>query len=139
MATAAFSASSHYRHPDGSSGTPCSNTSRRQKPLTARRRSKRTGSAFESSPYSRLVRELLCALEIPYLLHNVGRTALADYVLPGIRTRLLPDLPAKGENRQALMDRAGKLMVPYLVDPNHGIEMFESAAIKDYLRTTYAQ
>ena len=95
--------------------------------------------SFESSPYSRLVRELLCSLEIPYLLHNVGKTALADYVLPSIRTRLIPDLPATGPNRQALMDRAGKLMVPYLVDPNHGIEMFESAAIKKYLRTTYAQ
>ena len=29
--------------------------------------------SFESSPYSRLVRERLCELEIPYTLHNLGK------------------------------------------------------------------
>lgn len=95
--------------------------------------------SFESSPYSRPVRELLCALEIPYLLHNVGKTQLADYVLPAIRARLLPDVPAVGTNRTSFLARAGKLMVPYLVDPNTDVTLFESAAIKKYLRKTYAQ
>jgi len=30
------------------------------------------------------------------------------------------------------------MMVPYLVDPNTGTEMFESADIKRYLLATYA-
>lgn len=72
--------------------------------------------SFEASPYCRIVREVLCRLELPYLLHNV----------------------AKGSrHRSELVARAGKMMVPYLADPNTGREMFESAAIVDYLRATY--
>ena len=33
---------------------------------------------------------------------------------------------------------AVNMMVPYLVDPNTGTEMFESADIKQYLLATYA-
>ncbi|MFW6051285.1 MAG: glutathione S-transferase N-terminal domain-containing protein [Myxococcota bacterium] len=72
--------------------------------------------SFEASPYCRIVREELCALEIPYLLHNV----------------------AKGSpSRAAFVERAGKMQVPYLVDPNTGVSMFESADITRYLRDTY--
>ena len=72
--------------------------------------------SFEASPYSRLAREALCELELPYVLHNV----------------------AKGSPRRAeLVKRAGKMMVPYLADPNTGREMFESADIVRYLRETY--
>ena len=46
--------------------------------------------SFEGSPYGRLARETFCELEIPYLLHNVGKTpgAHADYLpgIPGQRT-----------------------------------------------------
>jgi len=31
--------------------------------------------SFEASPYCRIVRETLCSLEIPYLLHNVGKNS----------------------------------------------------------------
>jgi glutathione S-transferase len=31
------------------------------------------------------------------------------------------------------------MMVPYLVDPNTGVEMFESADIVRYLEETYAE
>jgi glutathione S-transferase len=72
--------------------------------------------SFESSPFSRMVRETLCELELPYLLHNVGK-----------------DSP----HRAAFVERSGKMMVPYLVDPNTGTEMFESADIQQYLRRTY--
>jgi glutathione S-transferase len=73
--------------------------------------------SFESSPYCRIVREQLCTLEIPYLLHNV----------------------AKGSpRREAFGERAGKVMVPYLADPNTRTEMFESADIFRYLEETYA-
>jgi glutathione S-transferase len=74
--------------------------------------------SFEASPFCRIAREALCVLELPYRLHNV----------------------AKGSaGRAALEERAGKVMVPYLVDPNTGVEMFESADIVDYLERTYAE
>ncbi len=72
--------------------------------------------SFEASPFCRIAREVLCSLEIPYLLHNV----------------------AKGSpSREAFVERSGKMMVPYLVDPNTGTEIFESADIVAYLRQTY--
>ncbi len=74
--------------------------------------------SFEASPFCRLVREALCSLEIPYLLHNV----------------------AKGSpSRASFIARSGRMQVPYLVDPNTGVEMFESADIVAYLRGTYAR
>lgn len=74
--------------------------------------------SFEASPYCRLVRERLCELEIPYVLHNV----------------------AKGSaHRKEFVARSGKMMVPWLSDPNTGREMFESADIVAYLDKTYAR
>ncbi|MEE8558745.1 MAG: glutathione S-transferase N-terminal domain-containing protein, partial [Myxococcota bacterium] len=61
---------------------------------------------------------VLCSLEIPYLLHNVAKGS------PG---------------REAFVERSGKMMVPYLIDPNTKTEMFESAEIVEYLRATYAR
>ena len=73
--------------------------------------------SFEASPFCRIVREELCTLELPYVLHNV----------------------AKGSaKRDAFAARSGKMMVPYLVDPNTGTAMFESADIVRYLDATYA-
>ncbi len=72
--------------------------------------------SFEISPYCRLVREALCSLELPYLLHNVAK---------------------QSPSREAFIKRSGKMMVPYLVDPNTKTEMFESADIKRYLIETY--
>ena len=73
--------------------------------------------SFEGSPYCRLVREALCELELPYLLHNVGKSS---------------------PKRAAFVERSGKMMVPYLIDPNTKREMFESADIVRYLNETYA-
>jgi len=73
--------------------------------------------SFEASPYCRLVRDALCTLEVPYILHNV----------------------AKGSpRRDAFVARSGKMQVPYLHDPNTGRALFESADIVAYLDTTYA-
>ncbi len=73
--------------------------------------------SFEASPYCRIAREALCELEIPYTLRNV----------------------AKGSpKRDAFRARSGKMMVPYLVDPNHDRAMFESRDIASYLHDTYA-
>ena len=74
--------------------------------------------SFEASPFCRIAREALCALEIPYLLHNV----------------------AKGSpRREAFVARSGRMMVPWLVDPNTGTELFESADIVRYLEATNAE
>jgi glutathione S-transferase len=72
--------------------------------------------SFEASPFCRIVREALCSLELPYLLHNVAKGS------PG---------------REAFVQRSGRMMVPWLVDPNSGVEMFESADIVAYLERTY--
>ena len=50
----------------------------------------------------------------------------------------MADSPRREQaGRQALIARAGKMMVPYLADPNTGREMFESAEIRQYLNDTY--
>lgn len=72
--------------------------------------------SFEASPFCRIARETLCELELPYHLHNLGKN---------------------GAGRPAFIKRAGKMMVPYLVDPNTGRSMFESADITAYLNETY--
>jgi len=74
--------------------------------------------SFEASPFCRIVREALCALEIPYRLHNVGKGS---------------------PSRAAFVARSGRMQVPWLVDPNSGVEIFESADIVRYLEATYAE
>jgi len=71
---------------------------------------------FEFSPFCRLVREALCELEIPYIARNMGKGS---------------------PKRQDFRARNGKLQFPYLVDPNTGAAMFESADIIAYLQQTY--
>ena len=73
--------------------------------------------SYEASPYCRLVREVLCNLELPYLLHNVARGS---------------------KRREAFVERAGRMMVPWLFDPNTETKMFESRDIIRYLLRTYA-
>jgi len=74
--------------------------------------------SFEACPYSRLVREVLCELELPYLLHNVGKKSL---------------------NRKQFIGISGKMMVPYLIDKSNKemTGMFESSQIINYLHQTY--
>lgn len=72
--------------------------------------------SFEASPYCRLVRETLCSLEIPYLLHNVAKGSPA---------------------REAFVRLSGRMQVPWLRDPNTGVDLFESADIVSYLERTY--
>lgn len=94
--------------------------------------------SFESSPYARPVRELLCEMEIPYVLRSCGRTQLQEWVLPPLRARLNITPDSELENRRALQDAEGKVSIPYLYDPNTEQGLFESADIIDYLRDTYA-
>jgi len=74
--------------------------------------------SFEASPFCRIARDALCELELPYLLHNVAK---------------------RSPKRKAFIARSGKMMVPYLIDPNTGREMFESADITAYLFQTYGE
>ena len=74
--------------------------------------------SFEASPYCRIAREALAELSIPYLLHNVGK---------------------RSAKRAAFQARSGRMMVPYLFDPNTGVEMFESADIAAYLQRSYGE
>lgn len=72
--------------------------------------------SFEASPFCRIVREKLCALELPYRVHNVGKGSVG---------------------RPAFVERAGRMQVPYLIDPNTGAALFESADIVAYLDRSY--
>lgn len=74
--------------------------------------------SFEASPFCRLVREVLCELELPYVLHNVAK---------------------KSPSRAAFVARAGKMQVPWLFDPSTGVGLYESAEIVAYLERTWGQ
>ena len=74
------------------------------------------GRPSDGSALLSLARDALCELELPYRLHNVGK---------------------HGAGRPAFIERAGKMMVPYLFDPNTKREMYESADIAAYLNATY--
>ncbi len=71
---------------------------------------------FEASPYCRKAREALCELNLEYACHNVAKG---------------------GRRRQELVERGGKMQVPYLIDPNTGTEMYESDDIVAYLTAQY--
>ncbi|MFK8048122.1 MAG: glutathione S-transferase N-terminal domain-containing protein [Halioglobus sp.] len=94
--------------------------------------------SFESSPYARPVRELLCRMEIPYIVRNCGRSELTDWLLPPIREALniSPDSPL--DNRQFLLENHGKVSIPFLYDPNSDSGLFESEDIQQYLLQEYA-
>jgi len=93
--------------------------------------------SFESSPYARPVRELLCEMEIPYIVRNCGRTRLEEWILPPLRERLKIQLDSELKNRRVLQQKEGKVSIPYLYDPNTDRGLFESADILDYLQDTY--
>jgi glutathione S-transferase len=94
--------------------------------------------SFESSPFSRLVREVLCELELPYLLRSTGKALWQDMGPPWVHARLFEGTPVEGRNRKRLHALTGRVQVPYLIDPNGETGMFESAAIVAYLERTYA-
>ena len=93
--------------------------------------------SFESSPFARPVRDLLCELEIPYILRSAGRAQAADWVPPALRRNMGAPVEAKTRNRKALQVRTNVVSIPYLIDPNTGTELAEAADIIDYLNRTY--
>lgn len=94
--------------------------------------------SFEASPFSRPVRELLCELEIPYILRNTGKAQWRDMGPPFVKARVFASTPLRGRNRLLLKERTGRVQLPYLIDPNTGAEMFESEDILRYLESSYA-
>jgi len=71
--------------------------------------------SFEACPYSRLVRETLSTLELPYILYNCG----------------------KGSKMLETQKIGTKIHIPYLEDPNNDFSSAESSSINAYLRKTY--
>jgi glutathione S-transferase len=72
---------------------------------------------YEPSPFVKPVREKLCSLGLPHLVINTARGSV---------------------NRAKLIERTGKqFQVPYLIDPNTGVELFESIEIQKYLDDVY--
>ena len=72
---------------------------------------------YEASPFCRIVKEELCAREVPHTQFSVPR--------------------GYQEKRQALFDAQGLFQAPFLRDPNNGFETFESSAILRYLEDYY--
>ncbi|KAG6541619.1 hypothetical protein Mapa_017012 [Marchantia paleacea] len=73
--------------------------------------------AYEPSPFCKIVRETLVELELPHYYYSTARGST---------------------KRDELLLRTGHFQVPYLEDPNTGVQMFESADIVEYLLQTYA-
>jgi len=71
---------------------------------------------YESSPFVRPVRQKLCALCLPHVMISCSRGSA---------------------NRDRLVAKTGRFQVPFLVDPNTGLELFEGAEIVRYLDQVY--
>jgi glutathione S-transferase len=95
--------------------------------------------SFEASPFARPVRELLCQMEIPYVLRSCGRSEPGEWLPPRLRERFDIEPGSKLPNRVALLTKEGRQGIPYLWDPNTGKGLFESDAIAAYLRDHYAR
>eukprot|EP00918_Siedleckia_nematoides_P103997 GHVU01226847.1.p1 GENE.GHVU01226847.1~~GHVU01226847.1.p1 ORF type:complete len:330 (-),score=48.08 GHVU01226847.1:634-1623(-) len=83
--------------------------------------------ANESSPYSRKVREALTMLEVPHLMHTMpmGSEKRKDFA------------QMHKKSISSWRQNLGLVKIPFIVDPNTGAEMFESAQIVEYLKKTY--
>jgi glutathione S-transferase len=77
----------------------------------------------EECSYSRVVRETLSALGISYVVHN-PRSAAGE-------TR-------NAQTHEQLGAIGGTDQIPFLVDHQRGVTMYESDAIVDYLEEHYA-
>ena len=71
---------------------------------------------YECSPFVRPVKEKLAQLGLPHRIVSCSRGS---------------------KNRDAMVKRKGRFQVPFIVDENTGIEMFEGPEIVNYLDTVY--
>ena len=72
------------------------------------------------------------------MLHSTGKGGWKDMGPPLFRDRLFKGRPDTTRNRAWLAENTGKVQVPYLIDPNTGVAIYESARILEYLDRTYA-
>lgn len=97
--------------------------------------------SFEASPYSRIIRGVLTELELPYKLHNVAKERWQDMGPAVLRLKPGKYEPLKGGKREKIIPIMGRqkkdIQVPYLIDPNTGVHLFESEAIVKYLQKQY--
>lgn len=95
---------------------------------------------FEASPYTRIVRGVLTELELPFKFHNTAKERWQDQGLAALRLKPGKYVPLAGGKRERILTVMGdNLQVPYLVDPNTGVKMFESAEIVKYLQQQYGK
>ena len=93
---------------------------------------------FEASPFTRVVRATLAELELPFIYHNVAKERWQDMGPAVLRFKPGKYQALAGGKREKVMNVMGRdIQVPYLVDPNTGVKMFESAAIVKYLNKYY--
>jgi len=71
---------------------------------------------YECSPFVKPVREKLCSLCLPHKMVSCSRGSA---------------------NRDRMVEQTGRFQVPYLVDPNTGVQMFEGPEIVEYLDAVY--
>jgi len=71
---------------------------------------------YECSPFVKPVREKLGSLALPHRLVSCSRGSV---------------------NRDKMVEKTGRFQVPFLVDPNTGLELFESLEICEYLEACY--
>lgn len=93
--------------------------------------------SFESSPFSRPVREKLCELEVAYHLINLSKQQMADLGPATQRLHFGDYRPLPGSKRDHFLAEFGRVQVPFLIDPNAGQSLFESKEILAYLTRTY--
>ena len=71
---------------------------------------------YECSPFVKPVREKLCNLGLPHRIVSCARGS---------------------KNRDRMVEKTGRFQVPYIVDMNTGVEMYESPEIVQYLEDVY--
>lgn len=71
---------------------------------------------YECSPFVKPVREKLCNLGLPHRVVSCSRGS---------------------RNRDRMIERTGRFQVPFIVDANTGIEMYEGPEIVEYLEAVY--
>lgn len=73
---------------------------------------------FEGCPFCAKVRSVMTELELDYIIRNV---------------------PKGSPKREFLQQLGGQQQVPFLVDQDRGVKMYESEDIINYLREHYAK
>lgn len=97
---------------------------------------------FEASPFTRIVRGELTELELPFKFHNVAKERWQDQGPAVLRLKPGQYIPLQGGKRATVVNVMHRpkndIQVPYLVDNNTGVSLFESEDIVQYLRRQYA-